>query len=67
MLQDVDGFSNNNTPICLPIGKYYIQQYDAPDGYIINQTKYELNITGEEEKVEINIVNDSIYSLSKSY
>ena len=49
------------------IGKYYIQQYDAPDGYIINQTKYELNITGEEEKVEINIVNDSIYSLSKSY
>ena len=67
VLQDVDGFSNNNTPICLPIGKYYIQQYDAPDGYIINQTKYELNITGEEEKVEINIVNDSIYSLSKSY
>ena len=67
VLQDVDGFSNNNTPICLPIGKYYIQQYDAPDGYIINQTKYELNITGEKEKVEINIVNDSIYSLSKSY
>ena len=66
MLQDVDGFSNNNTPICLPIGKYYIQQYDVPDGYIINQTKYELNITGE-EKIEINIVNDSIYSLSKSY
>ena len=44
-----------------------VQNIDAPSGYIINQTKYELNITGEEEEIELNITNDSIYSLTKNY
>ncbi len=67
IVQNIDGFSKNGSSISLPAGKYYVQQYDAPSGYIINQTKYELNITGEEEKIELNITNDSIYSLTKNY
>ena len=67
IVQNIDGFSKNGSSISLPAGKYYVQQYDAPSGYIINQTKYELNITGEEEEIELNITNDSIYSLTKNY
>lgn len=62
VLQDIDGYSKWNT-YSLPVGKYYIEQYEVPDNYFLNSTRYDINITKEGESVEVEIINESLDSL----
>ncbi len=44
----------------LPIGKYQIKEESAPDGYILDNNVYEIEITEEDNEHTIDIYNDII-------
>ena len=62
LLQDIDGFSDWNT-FGLPLGKYYIEQYEVPNNYFLNSNRYEINIIEPDETVNIEVINESLDSL----
>lgn len=44
----------------LPVGKYFILESDAPDGYILNEEKMWFSITENGEIVKANMTNEKI-------
>lgn len=44
----------------VPYGVWYIREITAPKGYLLNETVYEVNITENEQIVEIEIVDNFI-------
>ena len=44
----------------LPVGKYFILESDAPDGYILNEEKMWFSITEKGEIVKANMTNEKI-------
>ncbi|MBP3881528.1 MAG: hypothetical protein J6E40_05080, partial [Lachnospiraceae bacterium] len=54
-----EGYTNSKG-ICeftLEFGKYYYQEFDAPDGYEIDDTKYEFSITEDGKVVSVVMTN----------
>ena len=54
-----EGYTDNKG-ICefeLEFGKYYYQEFDAPDGYQIDDTKYEFSIKENGEVVSVVMTN----------
>ena len=44
----------------LPVGKYFILESDAPDGYILNEEKMWFSITENGEIVKADMTNEKI-------
>lgn len=59
VIWDITGFDLTN--ITLPIGKYYIREYEAPNNYFLNLNEYEINITKNEEEVTLNVLHDKLF------
>lgn len=64
LLQDVDGYSKSNE-FRLPLGKYYIEIYDVPKDYLLNQNRYEANLVSDDDSVSLDINIDSLDSFLK--
>lgn len=45
----------------VPFGKWIVKEIEQPDGFVLDDTAYEVNITENEQIVEIEIVNKQIY------
>ena len=56
LLQDIAGFGGDNK-YKLPVGKYYIEQYDTIDGYYPSPKKYEVEIKEKNYNAKLTIVN----------
>ena len=41
-------------------GSYYVKEVIAPDGYILNDTKYPVTISENEQKIEVNGVDERV-------
>ncbi len=59
VIWDITGFELDN--IILPVGKYYIIEYEAPDKYFLNLNEYEVNITKDGEDVTLNVLHDKLF------
>ncbi|HJB05514.1 MAG TPA: Cys-Gln thioester bond-forming surface protein, partial [Candidatus Merdibacter merdigallinarum] len=44
----------------LRFGSYYVQEVIAPDGYVLNDTKYPVTITENEQKIEVTGVDERV-------
>lgn len=51
----------------IPIGKYKIKELISPNGYRLDETIYEVNITEDENVVKLNIVNEMIIGRLELY
>lgn len=60
LIQDVDGFTSEYE-FYLKTGKYFIEIYDIPDGYFIENRKHEFKVE-KDEAIDVNIILDSIYN-----
>lgn len=45
----------------VPFGKWIVKEIEQPCGFVLNETAYEVNITENEQIVEIEIVNKQIH------
>lgn len=59
LIQDIDGFASEYE-FYLKTGKYYVEIYDKPDGYFIENNIHEFEVKNNEE-TSVNIIFDSIY------
>ena len=48
---------NGQIGICIPIGNYYIKQIETQEG-ILQKEAFKLNITGDEQSIELKIFNN---------
>ena len=44
----------------LRFGSYYVKEVIAPDGYVLNDTKYPVTITENEQKIEVSGVDERV-------
>lgn len=44
----------------IPFGIWYVREIEQPTGFVLNETVYEVNITENEQVVEIEIVNEFV-------
>lgn len=51
---------NGNVEFDLEFGTYYYQEFDAPDGYEVDDTKYEFTITEDGQVVSVIMTNKKI-------
>ena len=51
---------NGNVEFDLEFGTYYYQEFDAPDGYEVDDTKYEFSITEDGKVVSVIMTNKKI-------
>lgn len=52
-----DGYATSDY---LRFGSYYVKEVIAPDGYILNDTKYPVTITENEQKIEVSGVDERV-------
>lgn len=52
-----DGYATSDY---LRFGSYYVKEVIAPDGYILNDTKYPVTITENEQKIEVTGVDERV-------
>ncbi len=60
LIHDVNGAFKKDEKWTLPLGKYYVQEYKIGDKYLLNNNKYEVNITKKDEEVNLKIINESL-------
>ena len=44
----------------LKYGKYILEEFQAPEGYVLDRTQYEFEITEQNQNIEFNITNSQI-------
>ena len=56
---NVTDFSIDNVE--LPIGKYYIHEYFAPEDCLLNNNEYEVEITDSKDNNKVTIIHDKLF------
>ena len=51
----------------LPLGKYYVKEKTAPEGYLINETEYDVELTYQDQNTSVVLTNTTINNNRQKY